>query len=114
MNYPRCPNCPYSKDDGIRPSLTKPGTWYCHNCGRTFDKIAGEVPPLITISKLVHIDPDLIWTAEEITGARDRALAQFYAGLNDEDRLSLAQAHIDIHGDCRDERITIEAYEGTK
>jgi hypothetical protein len=44
---------------------------------------------------------DLRWSGDELYKARGRILARFYSSLNDNDRLLLGRAHIDIHRDFR-------------
>ena len=103
MEYPKCPNCPYNHDDGIIVSTIKPGNWYCQRCSGYFPKISGISPPLPELKSLIILETDenLRWSAEEIESALDKPLAQFYAGLNGEDRRDLLCNHVDIDGDFR-------------
>jgi ribosomal protein L37AE/L43A len=113
---PKCPKCPYGKDDNVIVSNVKPGFWYCHGCGSYYDKIAGVSPPTPTVKTTVVLETDeaLRWAIEEIATASDRALAQFYALINSMDRWIFKNIHIDINGDFREETPTIEPYDGTK
>ena len=102
MSVLKCPKCPYGKDDGITVSRVQPRKWYCHNCGSYFERIADQTPPSVTLKNTIKLqDDELAWTAEEITGTSDRAVAQFYAGINSEDRADFIRRHIDINGDFR-------------
>jgi len=114
--YPRCPKCPYGKDDNVLPSKVQQGKWFCQSCGSYFEKISGMSPPDPALSKLIKLETDenLRWPVEEVAEAKDRPLAQFYARINSDDRKDLERAHIDIHRDFRPEPATIEPYDGTK
>jgi hypothetical protein len=103
MNDPKCPKCPCNLDGHVAPSSVKPGEWFCNMCGSYFPKIAGVSPPDPTLKNLVVLetDPDLRWSAEEVESASDKPLAQFYAGLNSEDRRDLLCNHILVNGDFR-------------
>ena len=105
MANPCCPKCPYGKDNGVVASTVKPGQWFCGNCGSYFDKLAGISPSAPTLKSLIILetDPDLLWTAEEVAAAADQPLAQFYAGLNCEDRRDMECNHVAIDGDFRPE-----------
>ena len=104
MPNPRCPKCPYNQDDSIVASNAKPGKWFCQKCGSYYDKI-GDVSAPHTVKRLIKLetDPDLLWTAEEIAAASDRPMAQFYAGINSEDRADLKRNHVEVNGDFRNE-----------
>lgn len=101
--YPKCPKCPYNQDGHIAPSTVKIGSWYCHKCGSYFEKISGVAPPAAKLKSLVVLEKDenLRWAAEEVEKASDQALAQFYAGINSDDRDLLLSHHISVNGDFR-------------
>lgn len=103
--FPTCPKCPTGKDNQIIISKTRPECWYCCNCGNYFKDINGKKPNKKSLYELLKLEesPELRWEADEVTATKDHPIASFYAMLNDGDRCALLGAHIDIHGDFRDE-----------
>lgn len=103
--FPKCPKCPTGYDGQIIISKSRPDCWYCCNCGNYFKDINGKKPNKKSLIELLKLEetPELRWSSEEVTNAKDFPVASFYAMLNDGDRFMLLGAHIDIHHDYRDE-----------